>query len=435
MQGKERNSIRIDQQFKDHSWLEMSKILDEEMPQIPAKGNGKKRYLLLLMILFIGFASGIGTMVYINQNQKIEIPVLNDTTKDLAETTNILDNQLSPDQAKTASSISTPSEELRDQNIIKNNGDSKVQTKNIYTSKQNGGVDSFDPIAFENTDQNSIVLETNQTRQLSQVENRNINPIIKNTPTFDFISTKSDPLINAENDKKLNLLAISKDKKWKFGISLGAFSNNIKTFAGISFGGKVKYNLDRRFAVGTGLQYSILSGYKESSYSRTNEQSSLAVTNAVDSSSFEMLDEIYGPYRSIESSSGHDNLPISSLHYVEIPIELSYKISEKFQVQLGVKPGYLVKANADSPSVPDTNTLPSYSTQDRNLSDNKLYQSLNKINLATSIGIGFYPTKNFGIDLQYNHGLVDITKDNVWLQQQINTNNNFQLSATYFFGK
>jgi hypothetical protein len=120
---------------------------------------------------------------------------------------------------------------------------------------------------------------------------------------------------------------------------------------------------------------------------------------------------------------------------VEIPIEFSYKISRKFQVQLGVKSGYLVKANADSAPVQDINALPLNSNEESKLSDTKLYQSLNKFNISTSIGLGFYPMKNFGINLQYNHGLVDITRDDVWLQQQINTNNNLQLSATYFFGK
>jgi hypothetical protein len=113
-----------------------------------------------------------------------------------------------------------------------------------------------------------------------------------------------------------------------------------------------------------------------------------------------------------------------------MPLEIAYRFSKKFQIHLGMKTGYLVDVNAD-----ETLRTPNTNLSSNRSIDQDLQNGLKKIDFATTIGLGFYPTKNIGIDLQYNHGMTDITKDEVWLQHQVNSNKNLQLSAIYFFGK
>jgi long-subunit fatty acid transport protein len=124
---------------------------------------------------------------------------------------------------------------------------------------------------------------------------------------------------------------------------------------------------------------------------------------------------------------GTDELPISSLHYLEMPFEIAYRFNDKFQVNLGVKAGYLLKAKY--------NGSLSNNFSSRAQADKSLENDLARFDFSTSLGIGFYPTKKFGFDLRYNHGWVDYTPDNIWPQNQIDTNKNIQLSMLYFFGK
>jgi len=68
MLGKERNNDMSDSQFVDQGWSAMSKMLEQEMPVAEAPAGGSKgRYGLFLLFLLIGFASGIGTMMFIQE--------------------------------------------------------------------------------------------------------------------------------------------------------------------------------------------------------------------------------------------------------------------------------------------------------------------------------------------------------------------------------
>ena len=89
------------------------------------------------------------------------------------------------------------------------------------------------------------------------------------------------------------------------------------------------------------------------------------------------------------------------------------------------KAGYLIKAISDG-------SYPSLTARESN---QNIKNGINHFDFAASIGLGFYPTKKLGIDLRYNHGLTDITKNDVWGRNNFNTNRNVQFSLLYFFGK
>lgn len=438
MQGKERNNKRIDKQFTDRSWAEMQKILDAEMPQI-AEEKGKRRYLLLLLILLIGFGSGVGTMVYFNQQQEINSPVpFKVNKKEIAETETINKKEAVSENITTT--------------VLNESEKTQTQTKSITASQSN-----ISAISNTNLEESFVKENTNSAKNLisfpplaeksqlivdnSKSPNENHNYIepsdVIKTPTrgFDFIITKTTELETPQMNEKFDLMEVPRSKKWSFGVILGNYSNTKRIAAGATIGGKATYNFDRRFTVGGGLQYSIMKGYKEGGGNRLERSADLAAALpedfSFDSTATNTIQNEFDLTGNELSYSNNADLPISSLHYIEMPLEFTYRFSEKFQMNLGVKAGYMVNAKSDG----NVYFYDNNSNQLQRQNDKSSFtNSLNKFDLATSVGLGFYPSKKFGIDLRYNHGLIDITKNEAWIQNQIDANRNIQLSVLYFFG-
>ncbi len=436
MQGKERNITKIDKQFRDRSWGEMQKILDSEMPQVHDKENGKKRLLPLLFFLLIGFGFGLGTMAYFNGNEKNEVPnPVEESTKEVAKIEKIAENnpQSITEQSNTISS------KIAESTLNKVVRETKDQFSDfaiqISPSKQNNVIS-----------ENLLVTDLQEKEQSSK--NRSLQSI-ENPIVFKHSDLKLSPIQNMEGvipkidllellelDEKFESSKKAKPKKWSFGILLGNYFNDKSLFAGATFGGKVNYSLNRKLSIGGGIQYSILAGYQKKKLINSNraadELDSVPGNGIFDdttSTSSNPNEESFVLDNNNQTGSGHSDLPISHLHYIEIPLEFAFRITKKIQVNLGAKAGYLISANWDKKNVSFDNN------SNVTRSQNSFSNSLEKLDFATSIGLGFYPSKQIGIDLRYNHGLVDITKDDHWLNDQINTNKNIQLSVLYLFGK
>ena len=432
MQGNEKKSTNIDQQFQDHSWNEMQKMLDAEMPQVKADRRGKKRYLLLLLILFLGFGSGAGTMYYLNQ-QEIE-NTETEHKKDIATFENLKINEdkvTAENSQLNLKSISKKNDEVKEEIIVSEKNTIANAKFEINTKTQtidHSISDAQEPIIEKEAnlaERNEVILSPNNLETREE---------IRSTPTesFAFLPTKYQLLEVDENDFKIPKINTSKKKKWSFGLLLGNYSNQNRVLAGIALGGKAVYDIDSRFSIGGGLQYSIISGFQKKS--KNNADRLAADTPASLPSDNNNPDDTTSVTTGVESFSNNnyqvfstDELPISSLHYLEMPIELAYRFNEKFQINLGVKAGYLLKAKYNGSL---NNNFSS-----RAQADNSLENNLAQFDFSTSLGFGFYPTEKFGFDLRYNHGWVDVTPDKIWPQNQIDANKNIQLSMLYFFGK
>lgn len=430
MQGKERNMTKIDNHFRDHSWSEMRRILDKELPQTQSREKGKKRYLPLLAFLLVGFVSGVGTMLYFSQLPAPKLPEVEKTKTEIAV---ISKPEIAPQKPRANSNYLNNLEESTVENSVFKKVNAKAVAKNTNPIFElQTGKNPLTTVFFnENTDQSEVESTLNENDFVGE------NPVsTKNSPdllqlqvlALEKINSKSIAPESLQSNEKFDLIEIPKDKKWAFATTLGTYANTNSIFAGMTLGGKATFKLDRRFVIGGGLQYSILSGYKKSGVFSSAEDMAVDPNNYNDTTATENFAGAFDQY--VQTQPGIKNLPISNLHYIEMPLEIAYRFSGKFQIHLGVKTGYLVVANADEMLREANNRL----SADRPV-DADLYNGLEKIDFATTIGLGFYPTKNFGIDLQYNHGMVDITKDEVWLQNKANPNRNIQLSATYFFGK
>jgi hypothetical protein len=95
-----------------------------------------------------------------------------------------------------------------------------------------------------------------------------------------------------------------------------------------------------------------------------------------------------------------------NLGYINIPVLIQYMFDNGFRIQAGPQVGFLVSST-----------------------DNR--DDFNAIDVALSVGASYVvPSTGFGIDLRYNYGLNDITKDS----EVKSTNRGIQLGLFYLFG-
>ena len=93
---------------------------------------------------------------------------------------------------------------------------------------------------------------------------------------------------------------------------------------------------------------------------------------------------------------------------------------------MGVKLSYLLNTKTDGYFSGNLNS------RDAELLDKAMYNSMKKMDFATVLGFAIYPSSKVGLELKYNHGLVDYTIDEKWHVRQLNTNKTFELSLNYF---
>ena len=151
---------------------------------------------------------------------------------------------------------------------------------------------------------------------------------------------------------------------------------------------------------------------------------------------------------SVISSTGSNNnnsqaemesartLPLESLHYVSVPIALKFRPTSKMSLNIGLQASYLV--NYFNYALQNESWDADLSIQSNRSSARKvsgLDQYLNQFDLAGTLGVSYYPCDQLGLDLRYNRGLLDYTRDGYINGINNDYNNTFQLSLIYYFGR
>lgn len=432
MQDKEKN-MEITDRFRDRSWNEMRRKLDQEMPHKVVEDNGKKRYLLLAAILLIGFVSGTATMFYYFQQFDTELEL----TNDLALTTPAVETpQVEQTTTTEAAAVLQPESPV----IATENSNAKksASTKVNNTHFQQIKTPEKSEATFTHKDQNVLnenAFKPDQVDRVSQIKepvlSTDLPAALPPIEALQDMATLPIEAIEQPFAEKLPSLKVPKENKWSYGIFTGAYANPSPAFAGLAFGTRVGYNLNRRLIVSHGLQYSILDGFKNSraadeSFGWQNSSSS---ANAIITTQFENSFEVY-----YDVQPSPDQLPVSKLHYIEMPVEIAYRLSGKFQIGLGAKAGYLIGVKAVDRFESLFNvTADRFAANAESNNSNHLYSSLKKIDFATSAALTYFPFKKLGISLQYSHGWLDFTKDEVWTRSYNHFNRNFLFSTVYLF--
>ncbi len=432
MQDKERN-MEIDNRFRDRSWNEMRKVLDREMPQKVVANNGKKRYLLLAAILMIGFISGTATMFYYFQHLNTGLELTNNLTLTTPETekpevdkstTSHDASALQPEIPRTATENKidqkTPSTSTSKTNFQQTKTPEKSETTFTHQNQNILNENAFEANPGDEIPKNEEpVLKTDLPTTLSAIQ------------TLEDITTLPIFAIAQPSSEKFPSPKIPKENKWSYSIFAGAYTNPSDAYAGLAFGTKVNYSLNRRLTLSHGLQYSILDGYKISRSNRTEGNYSSDPSNPITGTQIANSFEVY-----YEAEPSRDRLPVSKLHYIEMPVEIAYRLSGKFQVGLGVKAGYLFGVKVDDrfeSLFGSTADQFGVNANAQSSKSNELYNSLKNMDFATTASLTYFPFKKLGVSLQYSHGWVDFTKDEVWTRSYNHFNRNLLLSTVYLF--
>lgn len=126
----------------------------------------------------------------------------------------------------------------------------------------------------------------------------------------------------------------------------------------------------------------------------------------------------------------------TTLNYISVPVMLQMKPADNFYVEAGPEVSYFVDGKNKGQQTITTTTAGTTNTQTLSASESIDKDDIKKFNLGFGVGLGYYFTKNLGINARYVNSLTHIYNNSDALtdaQKNINTNRVFQLGLNYKF--
>ena len=445
MLGKERkNKWQPDEGFVDQSWENMKFLLDEEMPVI-AKGaaTGGKSYLLLALFLLIGFMAGAGSFFYYELQKETEtqtpsvspqIPIAQlNTLPDLPETTVEDSNLARPPQAR--SDIPTMLRESR-QAMLKTTADASLSTNQTQSydptntlntsSSSNDNLQTLPSVITKEEEEaaKSNTLKGEETRSkeaaiaLKQAAETKANTQQLLTPVTPVASLDASAIAFLP-DHTMGTLVLPKDKA-RIGLIIAGHYNHLFKTSGFSFGVTAEKRLNPRFALRTGLQYAHFNNINENQTGAYSNFNAYDLDGSVNSPTLNQLEENYSTFQ------------FPNMDYLSVPLMMVYSLSNELKVTTGLEFSYLFRTRfPDSPEGNDRGL----SNEFLKLDGSAVEKGLRRGNMAARIGVGYTPGDNFGLDLSYNIGLLDYTKDDYFGVRQNDTHQFWKLAFSYYFSR
>lgn len=490
----------IDKQFTNSGWQKMRGMLDKEMPVTPAPKPKWYWWCLLLCLLFIlaGTYYNFAIKNIVPTTATPDIPIANisenpqsNTTLEEESKTKISTVKVPPkaivktDILPSNTDIQTPEkttdltentiQKINKKDIIENN---LYINKKIYNNKENLNNNLF--FNNKNNSENNLYSEvagipnTPVTSTVSSVNEvlKNIEaipphitsaamptvPMNKQKPIVSDLAPTKPPKENRTESTKRKLISTASvatlviteltpqasDNQELIGIDpipkarkfsqeytwfAGASSDKLRGFGGATTGLLAHYRFTPKVGLETGLLYANVRKKIDTEVDYTDEVNALYADNTEQ-------------YRTIITND-------INLHYLQIPLSVTYRPHPKVQFFTGVNVGYrLSKIFGNSNTFNDTvttgesdNNAYDFSSEITiNASDfdtinipfdnttiTKSYSvSVLRMDLTAQAGIRYYPMPRLGIDLHYQQGLIDITKE-----VQKNLRSGVQLSLVY----
>lgn len=491
----------IDKQFTNSGWQKMRGMLDKEMPVTPAPKPKWYWWCLLLCLLFIlaGMYYNFAIKNIVPTTATPDTPIANISENPQSNTT--LAEESKTENSTTATKTKVPAKtdilpsntdiqppekttDLTENTIQKINKKDIIENnlqinKNIYNNKNNVNDNSFlDNKKNVENNRNSEVAGISNTPVTSTVSSanevlKNIEaipphttsaamptvPMNKQKPIVSDLAPTKPPKENQTESTKRKLISTasvatlsgtkiklqSPDNQELMGIDpipkarkfsqeyswlAGASSDKLRGFGGATTGLLAHYRFTPKVGLETGLLYANVRKKIDSEVNYTDEVNALYADNTEQ-------------YRTIITND-------INLHYLQIPLSVTYRPHPKVQFFTGVNVGYrlskiFVNSNIFNDIVTtdesDNNNAYDFSSEITiNASDfdtinipfdnttiTKSYSvSIRRMDLTAQAGIRYYPMPRLGIDLRYQQGLIDITKE-----MQKNLRSGVQLSLVY----
>ncbi|MEM8908822.1 MAG: outer membrane beta-barrel protein, partial [Bacteroidota bacterium] len=494
MQGKERKQgPEIDQAFIDRSWNEMAQLLDQELPTAP-KPARRKRYALLLLLLLIGFGAGLSASYFLDRSdvqspqQKNEAAPSKEiyaNQEKLAPSTEVSDQTISNDASLSNSApptitprASTKSAEQPIQQRTKSLQKTGVKPSSVE-SAQPPNEQAFDARETEleqtaimaldlnspssgldnhpaRTDQNPIPVSPLHTEQQATMGAETSNPkLLKTSPllTSWMLSLPSlavphtgspiDRLEKTDVSWTDQLQVVSNTKnRWRFGLLAGVHLDQ-NGFGGWTAGTNLEYRLNRVWSFQSGIALTSLRK------SIVFDQAQLDGQRLLSEEEMEEMDEFNGGTNSgipIQPNlflvDGENNFSLQRLHYLTIPLLVSYRVNSLFRVNFGVSWAYRV--DNFNPFSGGQNDLALVEADPLASGGGELFTQISEERILDAgirrsdwtgiLGLGFDLTPQTGLDLRYNWGWQDYSLDEVFTSGSKDYNRSLQFSLVHYFG-
>lgn len=490
----------IDKQLTDSGWQKMRGMLDKEMPVTPVPKRSWSWLWLVLLLLFIlagayynfviksnvptpampdaptaNVAENLQSNTTLAEESKTKISTLKENPKATVKTDILPSNTDIQTPEKTTDLTENTIQKINKKDIIENN----LQiNKNIYKNKNNVNDNSFlnNKKNVENN-RNSEVAGISNTPVTSAVSS--VNEVLKNIEAIPPHTTsaaiptvpmnKQKPIVSglaptkppkenrpesakrklistasvatlviteltpqaSENQELANIDPVSKPRKFsqEYSWLAGASSDKFRGFGGATTGLLAHYRFTPKVGLETGLLYANVRKKIDTEVDYTDE------VNA----QYEDNTEVY---RSVITGD-------VSLHYLQLPLSVTYRPHHKVQLFTGLNVGYYlsrIPENLDLFADTITPNSESYDDERNNvdvssevtitgdLNDNFFTTtitvpysvSIRNTDVTAQAGIRYYPVLRLGIDLRYHQGLTNMTRDT-----QKNLRSGVQLSLVY----
>lgn len=442
MQGDDKahnHNQEINEEFTSFSWGEMSKLLDQEMPQTPVPTKDRK-FPFLFLFMLIGFFAGIATMYLLYDKN---VPVTEPSNKEDIQTEEYASNSVIEESIQdtpitnaiakekaTASASSSNSTKLLggttfnsvDNNMDKTNNAVELELKKMLASiptTNNEQVVEDMTVVPEN------VIGKNAFDKAPEKEKStdSINKIYSDISTLALLNNAIKPIMILPRDLDvkpkytIEPIEIPSKRKWRWGFSAGLVSDYVDNLKGGKIGAIVEIPLGSVLRLETGLLYS---------YHGRNFEA-----GATDDNFFNVVGQAIDP-GNITTVIQESDIPlaVSNRQFLNIPVVLVTRLNKKWQLNTGLNASYLINADISAYDYPDIELV---STDQYNeLKSSYRDYALQKWDMAAVLGLGYFPREHIGIDINFNFGFID-SFNNDWFQRDVkDVNKNVQLSLKYY---
>lgn len=455
---------RSQREFEDQAWEAMQAMLDKEMPVgVVPRQERRKRWLLLLLFLLIGFGGAASFAIGFWPEEQISLPGT------------IEQRKVPESNVPIASTEQNILEEVNVGSVEKGNNTShsglnnKSSSKSISTKPISGFTQISNKKEFKKSthaddlSSSGIVPKTENTFT-SVAENAQPKPaeelaIPGFLPVADQVATKTFSVNNESSfDWNESTLAIQLDQSGTSGMAYqglnleaGVFSHQLENIDGALARAMVDFRFGRSaFGLSTGVGYRLATYEVPASATERpiNQTLSRVATQGGTFSNDNSVFEAFTPdlVEQLESASLNGfqasvSVPsgIGKRHYLTLPVWLTYQPMTKLQLEGGVELAYLLGYNqsddyaqalSDEQSPITNSGSDPGSMFDKSASDN-MAQELERFQLLFETGITYHPIQQIGLRMHYLHQLTPVFKNAE--ANELLPKHQFQLSVQFRF--
>ena len=413
------NRLNISQKMTGQGWAEMSKLLDLEMP-VPEKGKRRFGWWWLALGLSIGLASGVFAVKYFTQTEEqpvdlgVPVAVVPGAANSIAAEENGMqaseDNSMVPLTAETAKKAAKGSDFSSKKPVTP---PPSATQENAITQD----VKSSSSITFE---KNTLTVPSVEMQPVieksSNAEPQN--PAVVRAAVAEKIAMVSvKPLPIPENPAPGVPSESKTARQGRWALYGSGMSSPDANSSGMAAGLMKSLALKKsRFSLEGGIGYAYMQ--QPLSVIFTSEEGSIAAATT-----FTDFNTVLGDTRIASGPNAYSNaaklLKKLQLHYLEVPLAVSCRITPRFSLKGGVNAAILLNSSSDyttggifSGGFNLSSLQKDEAEASFDFNGEQPSAKLNHFDLAAAAGFDYRISTRLAAGLGYQFGLLDLIPDN-----------------------